>query len=106
MPNGGGSCQAHGGPILVHCKEEERERDLVNLVGIVVHHNPDSTAGYRSFLNSSTESPASRTIPPIVKALIGFARGIVRMRLPSVMTTCFPSQAMRKPAFWSARTAS
>lgn len=35
-------------------------------------------------------SPASRAIPPIVKALTGLWRGIVTMRWPSVMTLCLP----------------
>lgn len=57
-------------------------------------------------MNSSIVRPASRTIPPIVKALIGLARGSVRMRRPSVMTTCLLSRATWNPAFSSALTAS
>jgi len=37
---------------------------------------------YKSFLNASIVKPASTTIPPIVKALIGFALGIVIIRSP------------------------
>jgi hypothetical protein len=40
--------------------------------------------------NCSTVSPASRTIPPRVKALTGLLRGIDRMRVPFDMTICFP----------------
>src|SRR5207253_2201779 len=41
---------------------------------------------YRSFLNFSTVRPESRTIPPIVYSLMGLWRGIVRIRLPSLIT--------------------
>lgn len=44
--------------------------------------------------------PASRTMPPVVIALIGLWRGIVRIRTPSVITMCLPWRAMRKPAFF------
>lgn len=40
--------------------------------------------------NCSNVKPASRTMPPIVIALIGLCRGIVRMRVPLPMTTCLP----------------
>jgi hypothetical protein len=50
-------------------------------------------------------SPASTTIPPIVNALTGLWRGMVRMCRPSDITTCFPSRTTLKPAFSSARTA-
>jgi len=60
---------------------------------------------YNSFLNSSIVRPASRTMPPIVNALTGLARGIVRMRRPSDMTTCLPSRTTLKPAFSKARIA-
>jgi len=62
--------------------------------------------GQRSFLNCSTVNPASRAIPPIVKALTGLCRGMVTMRTPSDITICLPWRMMRKSAFWSARTAS
>ena len=65
--------------------------------------SPVST--YSSFRNSSSLSPASRTMPPIVKALTGLWRGIVRMRASSVMTTCLPWRSTRKPAFSRALTA-
>ena len=60
---------------------------------------------YRSFLNSSTLRPASRTMPPSVKALTGFARGMVRIRRPSDMTMCLPWRTTSKPARSRARTA-
>ena len=44
-------------------------------------------------------------MPPIVYALIGLWRGMVRMRKPSVITTCFPCRSTLKPAFSGARTA-
>jgi hypothetical protein len=44
---------------------------------------------YSNFLNSSTVRPASWTIPPMVKALIGLFRGIVRNLMPSDITICF-----------------
>jgi len=47
-----------------------------------------SSAVYRSLRNSSTVSPASRTLPPIVYASTGSCRGIVRNALPSDMTIC------------------
>jgi hypothetical protein len=61
---------------------------------------------YSNFLNSSTVSPASLTIPPMVKALIGLFRGIVRNLMPSDITICFfPERSIRKPAFSKAFTA-
>mgnify|MGYP001397535167 CR=1 FL=1 len=45
---------------------------------------------YKRSRNCSTVSPASRTIPPRVKALTGLWRGIVRMRVPFDITICFP----------------
>jgi hypothetical protein len=61
---------------------------------------------YKSFLNCSTVKPASRAIPPIVNALTGLCRGIVRIRIPSDITICFPWRRIRKPAFSNALTAS
>jgi hypothetical protein len=61
--------------------------------------------GQSNPLNCSSVSPASRTIPAIVNALIGFALGIVMMRPPSVITMCLPWRAIRKPAFSNALTA-
>jgi hypothetical protein len=47
--------------------------------------------------------PASRMMPPIVKAFTGLCLGIVRNRTPSVMTACLPPcRAARNPAFSSA----
>src|SRR3989442_4618788 len=66
-----------------------------------VLHGPHS-----NLRNSSTVSPASRTMPPIVYAFTGLCRGIVRMRTPSVITMCFPCRTTPNPAFSSARTAS
>ena len=66
----------------------------------------DGGRGYNSSRNSSTVNPASRTIPPIVYALIGLCRGMVRMRTPSVMTVCLPCLTTLKPAFFKARMAS
>ncbi len=40
--------------------------------------------------NCSTVRPASRTIPPRVKALTGLCRGIVRMRTPVDIRMCLP----------------
>ena len=56
-------------------------------------------------LNSSTVRPVSRTYPPSVNALTGLCRGIVTIRVPSVITICLLWRAMRNPAFCSARTA-
>jgi hypothetical protein len=61
---------------------------------------------HSSLLNSSMVSPASRTIPPIVYGFRGSPRGIVMMRVPSVITTWRPWRATRKPHFSRARTAS
>ena len=55
--------------------------------------------------NCCSVSPASRTIPAIVRASIGLCRGTVRIRTPSVMTTCLPCRAILKPAFSYAFTA-
>lgn len=52
-------------------------------------HYIDQTVTQRSLRNSSGVSPASRTIPPIVNALTGLWRGIVRIRAPSDITMCF-----------------
>ena len=55
---------------------------------------------YNNFLKLSAVRPASLTIPPIVKALIGFFRGIVRNLIPSDMTMCFFSwRVMLNPAY-------
>ena len=43
--------------------------------------------------------PASLTMLPIVIALTGLCRGIVTIRIPSVITMCLPSRATRNPAF-------
>ena len=40
--------------------------------------------------NCSIVKPASRTIPAMVSAYTGLCLGIVRIRTPSDMTTCFP----------------
>ncbi len=61
--------------------------------------------GYRSFLNSSSLRPAAFAIVPIVKALTGSCRGIVKIRTPSDMTMCLLSRMIRKPAFSKARAA-
>jgi hypothetical protein len=60
---------------------------------------------YRSFLNWSILSPASCTIPAIVKGLIGFALGMVITRSPSVIVICLPCRVIQKPAFAKALTA-
>jgi len=60
---------------------------------------------HRSFRNSSGVSPASCAMAPMVNALTGLWRGIVRMRWPSDMTTCLPSRTTLNPALSSARTA-
>ncbi len=65
-----------------------------------------TTRDYRSARNSSSVSPASRTMPPMVNAFTGLCRGIVMIRTPSVITMCLPCRATRKPAFCRARTAS
>ena len=57
-----------------------------------------------SFRNCSTVSPASRIMPPMVKAFTGLWRGIVRMRRPSVITTCLSCRSIRNPTFSKART--
>ena len=59
-----------------------------------------------SFLNCSTLRPASRAMPPIVKAFTGLWRGIVTIRTPSDITACLPWRTMRKPTFSKALTAS
>ena len=64
------------------------------------------TEAQSSFLNCSTVMPASRAIPPIVKAFTGFARGMVTNLTPSLITTCFPWRRIRNPAFSNAFTAS
>ena len=60
----------------------------------------------RSLRKASGESPASFAIPPIVKALIGFPRGIVRRRLPLPITIWPLCRTTENPAFSRARTAS
>ncbi len=60
----------------------------------------------RSLRKSAIVRPASLTIPPIVYALTGLCRGMVRIRTLSVITICFPCRAILKPAFSRARTAS
>ena len=50
--------------------------------------------------------PASRTIPPIVMALTGLWRGMVRIRDSFPITTCLPWRRIANPAFSSARMAS
>lgn len=57
-------------------------------------------------LNCSMERPASFTIPPIVNALTGLWRGMVKSRSPLLMTMCLPCLTIRKPTFSRARTAS
>ena len=46
---------------------------------------------------SSSRSPASRTMPPIVNALTGLCRGIVMIRIPSVITMCLPAGRPESP---------
>ena len=58
-----------------------------------------------SFRNWSILRPASRMMPPIVKALTGLLRGTVTILLPSDITMCLPWRTMRKPAFSRAFTA-
>lgn len=58
-----------------------------------------------SFRNSSTVSPASRTMPAIVIAFTGLARGKVKMRRPSERTMCLPCRTILNPAFSRPRTA-
>jgi len=58
-----------------------------------------------NFLNCSIVKPASRTMPPIVYWLTGLLRGIVMIRVPSVITICLPRVAIVKPLFSKARTA-
>ena len=53
---------------------------------------------YGSFLNSSTLSPASRTMPPRVTACAGLFRGMVTSRTPLDITICLPSRTILKPA--------
>jgi hypothetical protein len=69
----------------------------------------ERTSSRRSFQsnlrNSSAVSPASCTIPPIVKAWIGLCRGIVTWRVPSLITICLPWRMIVNPAFSRARTA-
>lgn len=55
---------------------------------------------------SSGESPASFAMPPIVKALMGFARGITTRRRPSLITIWPLCRTTRKPSFCRTRTAS
>ena len=64
------------------------------------------TEDQRSLRNCSTVSPASRTIPPSVKDLIGSCLGMVSWRFPSLMTICLPCRTTWNPAFSRARTAS
>ena len=45
---------------------------------------------YNNARNSSLVNPASRTIPPIVMALMGLWRGRVKMRTPSDIMMCLP----------------
>lgn len=60
----------------------------------------------RDFLNSSSVSPLSCMMPPMVYALTGLFRGIVMKRVPSDMTMCFlPSLTIWKPHFFKPRTA-
>jgi hypothetical protein len=47
-------------------------------------------SGHSSARNSAGVSPASRTMPPMAKALIGLCRGGVTCRSPLLMTMCFP----------------
>ena len=54
---------------------------------------------YKSCLNSLIVSPASFTIPAIVKASTGLALGMVIILSPFVIVICLPSLAIRKPAF-------
>lgn len=56
-------------------------------------------------LNSSIDKPESLTIPAIVYALIGLARGMVRILSSSVMIMCLPCRRTLKPAFLRALTA-
>ena len=60
----------------------------------------------RSLRKASGESPASFAIPPIVKALIGFPRGIVRRRSPFPITMWPLCRSTENPTFSRARTAS
>jgi len=55
-----------------------------------VTYLPGCTSTYSSSRNCSTDSPASRAIPPMVNALTGLCRGMVTMRTPLLMTMCFP----------------
>ena len=68
-------------------------------VGEARAHPRVPSRSYNNLLNSSTVSPASRTIPAIVNALTGFWRGMVRIRTPSVITMCLPCRTTSKPAF-------
>jgi hypothetical protein len=45
--------------------------------------------------------PASRTIPPMVMALTGLWRGMVRIRDPLPMTACLPWRRTANPAYSS-----
>ena len=56
-------------------------------------------ATHNNARNCSIVRPASRTIPPIVIALTGLCRGIVRMREPFPITTCFPCLRTTNPTF-------
>ena len=57
----------------------------------------------RSF--SSFRASPSRTIPPIVNALIGLCLGIVKRTFPFDMMVCFPSRAIRNPILLNTRMA-
>jgi hypothetical protein len=67
--------------------------------------NANDAISHSSRRNSSTDKPASRTIPHIVNAPTGLFLGMVKKRLPSVITMCFPWRKTRNPAFSSALTA-
>jgi len=61
--------------------EKASVKDRINRIFVTLHNG---------FLNCSTLRPASFTIPAIVKEFIGFALGMVIIRVPSVIVMCLP----------------
>ena len=64
------------------------------------YHSVQKEPGlHRSSLNRLMLSPESFTIPAMVNASTGSARGIVMICSPSVIVTCPPCRAIQNPAF-------
>jgi len=97
------------GVLRQYLKCSDRSKYLIPVtiyLGIDVSAFHCQISHYNSLRKSSLVKPASRTMFPIVIALIGLCRGIVMIRVPSVITICLPWRATQKPAFSKARSAS